>query len=57
MNRMEKRIETLEDLNQRLGDPSFDMTFYWAKTDMEVLAWLLVAHIAARAKGAYPPTR
>lgn len=46
MNRMEKRIETLEDLNQRLGDPSFDMTFYWAKTDMEVLAWLLVAHIA-----------
>lgn len=43
---MKKRIETLEELNQRLGDPNFDMAIYWAQTDMEVLAWMLVAHIA-----------
>ena len=41
-----KRIKTLEELNEQLGNPYFDMSRYWAKTDMELLAWLLVAHVA-----------
>ena len=42
---MKKRIETLEELDHNLGEDTFDMTRYWAKTDMEVLAWKLLAHI------------
>ena len=43
---MEKRIETLEELDLYLSKQNFDMGAYWAKTDMELLAWKLLAHIA-----------
>lgn len=43
---MEKRIETLEELDLFLSKQSLDIGAYWAKTDMELLAWKLLAHIA-----------
>lgn len=43
---MNKRIETLEELDLQLGDPYFDMTRRGAKTDIELLGWMLLANIA-----------
>jgi hypothetical protein len=42
---MEKRIETLEELDRCLSNERFDMWRNWAKTDLEVLAWKLLAHV------------